>query len=644
MQPSPTRRRLLGASVGVLGSTALASLAAPQGGDSPSPPPDFGGHLDGTSNYDGTVADERGQSTATVRVGVEANGGNFGFGPPAVHVDNGATVRWEWTSDGSAAHSVVSSDDGPLDSGGVTDEPGVNYEYTFENDGIYLYHCAPHAALAMKGAVVVGTDYPRRTTTPTTTASGPEQEGTALAVPPASDWRSREFGPANRSHVPDATGPRRDVREQWRLELPEPAFDPVLADGTVYLSVWDRFGAVAVDAASGERRWESEVDGRVRAVDDDRVYVTSDSGEVFALDAATGEQVGMIKRGDEPVADLQVAAGRVYAAIGDTVHAFDADGGSVEALAAVDGELTGLAVVDGVVYTGEYRNYAGDADRDPELVVRAFDASAGTERWSYSRESFPPTRPTVADGAVYVGSGSHAVVAVDASDGSERWTADLGSSVNGLAVVPDDDGAADGARGTVYAGCNDYHLYAFDADTGERLWRERTRGSVDTPAVAGDVVCASNRGYVHAELDDDGNVETETDGSVERDRAVHGFDAGTGERLWTVELDPLSSTSRTPAYVGDEIVVADGTAYVGLNDTDGRFSLHALTGTAARNRDPTSTTTPTAPTATTDEASATAPAATDAETTEGSPGFTGLATVFGLGIAGWRLLSRSDDT
>jgi len=121
--------------------------------------PDFDGHLADVGNYDGTVTDLTGRDTITVEVGVSGNGGAFAFGPPAVHVDNGTTVLFKWTGDGGS-HTVVSEGDGPLDSGSAVAELGVNYEYTFETDGIYNYHCGPHEALGMRGSIVVGDDYP----------------------------------------------------------------------------------------------------------------------------------------------------------------------------------------------------------------------------------------------------------------------------------------------------------------------------------------------------------------------------------------------------------------------------------------------------------------------------------------------------
>ncbi len=131
------------------------------GGGGEAGPPDFGGFLDGVGNFDGSVVDERGSDTVTVEVGVDANGGAYGFGPPAVHVDNGATVQWEWTGEGGG-HNVVQDGGDTLDSGEATSSSGVNYEHTFEEDGIYNYVCVPHESLGMKGSVVVGSDYPTK--------------------------------------------------------------------------------------------------------------------------------------------------------------------------------------------------------------------------------------------------------------------------------------------------------------------------------------------------------------------------------------------------------------------------------------------------------------------------------------------------
>lgn len=99
-----------------------------------------------------------GEAEVTVEVG--AGDTALAFGPAAVHVDLGATVVWEWTGKGGA-HNVV-AEDGTFESGDPVGEAGATYRYTFEQTGIYRYYCNPHRAVGMKGAVVVGTDYPSK--------------------------------------------------------------------------------------------------------------------------------------------------------------------------------------------------------------------------------------------------------------------------------------------------------------------------------------------------------------------------------------------------------------------------------------------------------------------------------------------------
>jgi halocyanin-like protein len=101
---------------------------------------------------DGTV-DATGQEEVAVEVGAEGNGGNLAFDPPAVHVDPGTTVLWEWTGEGGQ-HNVV-AEDGSFESD-LTGEAGHTYGLEVDGNGIVKYACEPHEAAGMKGAVVVG--------------------------------------------------------------------------------------------------------------------------------------------------------------------------------------------------------------------------------------------------------------------------------------------------------------------------------------------------------------------------------------------------------------------------------------------------------------------------------------------------------
>ena len=154
------RRTFLRTAGGAAGGAAAASAgaapatAASEEGGGGGEKPDFGGYLDDANNYDGSVTDARGQDEVTVDVGAGSSG--LAFGPAAVHVDNGATVVWEWTGEGGA-HNVI-AEDGSFESGSPVSSG--TFEHTFDEDGLYEYFCSPHKGQGMKGVVIVGTEFP----------------------------------------------------------------------------------------------------------------------------------------------------------------------------------------------------------------------------------------------------------------------------------------------------------------------------------------------------------------------------------------------------------------------------------------------------------------------------------------------------
>ena len=149
------RRTVLAGTFGAV--AALAGCQSPGStGGTPTGTPvaiDYGDWFADTDNFDGTTADMRGQSSVTVSVGAEGNSGSFAFDPPAIHVDPGTTVVWEWSGDGGQ-HNVA-ADDGSFRSGDPVSGSNT-YERTFDTEGIHLYLCEPHDSLGMRGAVVVG--------------------------------------------------------------------------------------------------------------------------------------------------------------------------------------------------------------------------------------------------------------------------------------------------------------------------------------------------------------------------------------------------------------------------------------------------------------------------------------------------------
>ncbi len=144
------RRDLFRAGVGAAAATGAAGASGSAVAQA------YGGWLSDTSNYEGTV-DYTGQGQVTVAVGTGENG--VLFDPPAILVDPGTTVTWEWTGQGGD-HNVVHEPDGEdaetAFESDLMNAEGATFEYTFESEGAFRYFCSPHRALGMKGVVAVG--------------------------------------------------------------------------------------------------------------------------------------------------------------------------------------------------------------------------------------------------------------------------------------------------------------------------------------------------------------------------------------------------------------------------------------------------------------------------------------------------------
>ncbi|SDE71522.1 halocyanin domain-containing protein [Halorientalis regularis] len=141
------RTAATGAAAAGVAAGAIGTATAQDGTATESGGPTFDGWLSDTTNYDGEVVDMTGQDSITIGVG----GNGLVFSPPAVRVDPGTTVTWEWQG---GRHNVV-GENRDFDSGEPTSEVGATFEQTFEETGVVKYLCEPHAGI-MQGVVVVG--------------------------------------------------------------------------------------------------------------------------------------------------------------------------------------------------------------------------------------------------------------------------------------------------------------------------------------------------------------------------------------------------------------------------------------------------------------------------------------------------------
>lgn len=271
-------------------------------------------------------------------------------------------------------------------------------------------------------------------------------------------------------------------------------------------------------------RWSFATGGPIvgsPVIDMGVVYITSLSGKLFAIDAATGKEKWQFKSRLPIASTPAVARGKVYVV------------SSSSALAALDA-ANGATLW---VFATEFER------RFEARNLHGYPSSSQTipDAWDVFISS-----PAVVGERVFFGSGD-SVYCVDATSGDLQWKVQTGDVVHASPAV---------ANNTVYIGSFDGRFYAIDAATGLTKWI--FQGGVD-PAVR------NQQGFQSSAAVVDGVVYV---GS--RDAHVYALDAATGRKRWDYPTSK-SWVNGTPA-------VRDGLVYVGTSDTARVMALDARSG------------------------------------------------------------------
>ena len=262
--------------------------------------------------------------------------------------------------------------------------------------------------------------------------------------------------------VYESAGVRKFNRVKWQFHTRGMVIgSPGLSGGLVYVGS-DDGNFYAIDAQSGAQRWKFEVKSRVPstpAIAGGRVYFTAYDGNVYALDAASGALKWKFQTGGERRFSGKHLHGTQPAA--ETMpDPFDC-------------YLSSPAVWNGAVYFG-----SGDGN------VYALDEASGTLKWKFQTGDVVHASPAIADSTLFIGSWDSYFYALDAITGKEKWRFKTGEDPDMHNQVGIQSSAAV-MDGTVYFGCRDSNLYALDTSTGQKKWAFNNKGSwvVGSPAV-----------------------------------------------------------------------------------------------------------------------------------------------------------------
>ena len=238
----------------------------------------------------------------------------------------------------------------------------------------------------------------------------------------------RKFEAKNLHGYPPAS---QTIPDAWDVYVSSPA----VFNGKVYFGSGDG-NVYAVDALTGNLHWKFVTHDVVHAspaIADNTVFIGSWDSRLYAIDAENGQEKWSFKAGEDPVIHNQV------------------------------GFQSSPAVVDGVVYVG---------CRDGH--VYALDASTGRKKWDYpTNKSWVNGTPAVHGGVVYVGTSDSArFMALDAKTGRLHFNFPAKAYMFSSAAIAGD---------LAYVGDHNGKLYAIDTRSGKLAWEFQTPASQADP-------------------------------------------------------------------------------------------------------------------------------------------------------------------
>ncbi len=296
-------------------------------------------------------------------------------------------------------------------------------------------------------------------------------------------------------------------------------------------------------------------------VDGGTAYVADESGNVYAVDAATGQISWTRALLGQPRGPLAVADGMVFATpqaqgtqqqIAASVVALDAGTGEQvwSFNPRVPTNLASIAAADGPTVVVSFRD--GNAT---DGAIYGLDASDGSKRWSGRLTSLtsPFSAPAAAGGSVYVAGITGGLERIDSATGERVWLFQYNQQeLRSSPVVVGD---------TVLLGLGDGSLGAVDTGSGHLVWRSAaTPGLVGAMAVTGGSVVAvkggANGGLVAFEHDPAGRLIDVESPTVPRYGRIAGTFVVALVVVLLLVLVPLKIVSRRvgPAEIpGDQV-------------------------------------------------------------------------------------------
>lgn len=242
----------------------------------------------------------------------------------------------------------------------------------------------------------------------------------------------------------------------------------------------------------------------------DKVYSASRMGDVIALDKESGDELWHVDLSDinnersfwDNRVSALVAGGPVA---GLNKVFFGTENGDVFALDAETGELAWHAKLKGEIITSPSIDSGILVVNSASGLLKAFNASNGEELWEVDQDVPALTlrgisTPTIASGGVIIGSGKGDVNVYILDTGQSGWETEIGAATGSteLQRVVDVDSAPVVFGDKIYAISARGNLAAIELKSGRILWKRKYSSYRQIAVHLNDIYITNVRGHIHA--------------------------------------------------------------------------------------------------------------------------------------------------
>jgi len=259
--------------------------------------------------------------------------------------------------------------------------------------------------------------------------------------------------------------------------------------------------------------WQFAAKGNLASsptIANEKVYIGSDTGNMYCLDAENGDLIWLISNSDSAVSSPLVTQNNVvFGSLDGNMYCLDSyTGGTIWIKPLSIDILSTPIIVEEKIFVNNFclslstgqkiwtsevglQFLSSPSYHNEKILIGSqdekfycIDANTGEKIWKHYIGSMTwETSPAVAYGNVYVGNHFGFIYCLNADTGEYIWSAKMSARAVSSPSICD---------GKLYIGSVDNNLYCLDAFTGEKIWNYSHDGSFSSPAIANNKVFSSS--------------------------------------------------------------------------------------------------------------------------------------------------------